>query len=149
MIDSRVSVWTNTTTHATGSTSNTGPTIDLLAFGVPVGGSYEQNPRFGIGAEILQTNTSGTAQVTTWEWEISNDDSTWYNGGYIGKNTLSTASAVYRLKTGLPTTMRYARADLDLKRQALSQVFPDSLDVPVAGRVRWHGAELTRWLRRL
>lgn len=109
MIDSRVSVWTNSTAHATGSTSNTGPTIDLLASGVPVGGSYEQNPRFGIGAEILQTNTSGTAQVTTWEWEISNDDSTWYNGGYIGKNTLSTASAVYRLKTGLPTTMRYAR----------------------------------------
>ena len=109
MNDSRVSVWTNTTTHATGSTSNTGPTIDLLASGVPVGGSYEVNPRFGIGAEILQTNTSGTAQVTTWEWEISADASTWYNGGYIGKNTLSTASAVYRLKTGLPTTMRYAR----------------------------------------
>ena len=109
MNDSRVSVWTNTTTHATGSTSNTGPTIDLLASGVPVGGSYEVNPLFGVGIEILQTNTSGTAQVTTWEWEISNDDSTWYNGGYIGKNTLSTASAVYRLKTGLHTTMRYAR----------------------------------------
>lgn len=109
MIDSRVSVWTNSTAHATGSTSNTGPTIDLLASGVPVGGSYEVNPLFGVGIEILQTNTSGTAQVTTWEWEISNDDSTWYNGGYIGKNTLSTASAVYRLKTGLPTTMRYAR----------------------------------------
>ena len=109
MNDSRVSVWTNTTTHATGSTSNTGPTIDLLASGVPVGGSYEVNPLFGVGIEILQTNTSGTGQVTTWEWEISNDDSTWYNGGYIGKNTLSTASAVYRLKTGLPTTMRYAR----------------------------------------
>lgn len=109
MIDSRVSVWTNTTTHATGSTSNTGPTIDLLASGVPVGGSYEVNPLFGVGIEILQTNTSGTAQVTTWEWEISNDDSTWYNGGYIGKNTLSTASAVYRLKTGIHTTMRYAR----------------------------------------
>ena len=109
MNDSRVSVWTNTTTHATGSTSNTGPTIDLLASGAPVGGSYEVNPLFGVGIEILQTNTSGTAQVTTWEWEISNDDSTWYNGGYIGKNTLSTASAVYRLKTGLPATMRYAR----------------------------------------
>ena len=109
MNDSRVSVWTNTTTHATGSTSNTGPTIDLLASGVPVGGSYEVNPLFGVGIEILQTNTSGTAQVTTWEWEISNDNSTWHNGGYIGKNTLSTASAVYRLKTGLPTTMRYAR----------------------------------------
>lgn len=109
MIDSRVSVWTNSTAHATGSTSNTGPTIDLLASGVPVGGSYEVNPLFGVGIEILQTTVSGTAQVTVWEWEISNDDSTWYNGGYIGKNTLSTASAVYRLKTGLPTTMRYAR----------------------------------------
>jgi hypothetical protein len=28
---------------------------------------------------------------------------------------------------GLNTTMRYARADLDLKRQALSQVFPEPL----------------------
>jgi len=109
MIDSRVSVWTNTTTHATGSTSNTGPTIDLLASGVLVGGSYEVNPLFGVGIEILQTNTSGTGQVTTWEWEISADASTWYNGGYIGKNTLSTASAVYRLKGDLTTTMRYAR----------------------------------------
>ena len=109
MIDSRVSVWTNTTSHLTGSTTNTGPTIDFMASGVPVGGTYETNPEFGYGVEIIQTNTSGTAQVTTWEWEISNDGSTWYNGGYIGKNTLSTASAVYRLKTGLPTTMHYAR----------------------------------------
>jgi hypothetical protein len=109
MKDSRVTVWTNTTSHLTGSTTNTGPTIDFMASGVPVGGTYETNPTFGYGVEILQTNTSGTAQVTTWEWEISNDGSTWYNGGYIGKNTLSTASAVYRLKTGLPTTMRYAR----------------------------------------
>lgn len=109
MIDSRVSVWTNTTSHLTGSTTNTGPTIDFMASGVPVGGTYETNPTFGYGVEIIQTNTSGTAQVTTWEWEISADASTWYNGGYIGKNTLSTASAVYRLKGGLPTTMRYGR----------------------------------------
>jgi integrase len=27
---------------------------------------------------------------------------------------------------GLNTTMRYARADLDMKRQAISQVFPDA-----------------------
>jgi len=74
-----------------------------------VGGTYETNPTFGYGVEIIQTNTSGTAQVTTWEWEISADASTWHNGGYIGKNTLSTASAVYRLKGGLPTTMRYGR----------------------------------------
>lgn len=109
MKDNRVTVWTNTTSHLTGSTTNTGPTIDFMASGVPVGGTYETNPTFGYGVEIIQTNTSGTAQVTTWEWEISADASTWYNGGYIGKNTLSTASAVYRLKGGLPTTMRYGR----------------------------------------
>ena len=109
MIDSRVSVWTNSTAHATGSTSNTGPTIDLLASGVPVGGSYEVNPLFGVGIEILQTTVSGTAQVTVWEWEISNDDSTWYNGGYIGSVAVAAASTTYRLKGGLPTEMRYAR----------------------------------------
>ena len=109
MKDSRVTVWTNTTSHLTGSTTNTGPTIEFMASGVPVGGTYETNPTFGYGVDIIQTNTSGTAQVTTWEWEISADASTWYNGGYNGKNTLSTASAVYRLKGGLPTTMRYGR----------------------------------------
>ena len=31
---------------------------------------------------------------------------------------------------GLNTTMRYARADLDLKRQALAQVFPDAIAPP-------------------
>lgn len=84
-------------------------------------------------------------------------------GRRIHPHALRHATAVHLLKSGvefatisqllghagLTTTMRYARADLDLKRQALSQVFPDSLGVPPAGRVRWHGAELTRWLRRL
>ncbi len=51
--------------------------------------------------------------------------------------------------SGLQTTMRYARADLDLKRQALSQVFPDALGAPKAGGMALHGTELTRWLRRL
>jgi integrase/recombinase XerD len=45
--------------------------------------------------------------------------------------------------------MRYARADLDLKRQALAQVFPDVLGAPKAGTMALHGTELTRWLRRL
>jgi integrase/recombinase XerD len=52
-------------------------------------------------------------------------------------------------RASVTTTVRYARADLDVKRQALAQVFPDSLGVPAAGRIRWHGAELTRWLSRL
>ena len=31
---------------------------------------------------------------------------------------------------GLNTTMRYARADLDLKRRALAQVFPETVAPP-------------------
>lgn len=84
-------------------------------------------------------------------------------GRQIHPHALRHATAVHLLKSGVEfatisqwlghasvtTTMRYARADLDLKRQALAQVFPETLGVPAAGRVRWHGAELTRWLRRL
>jgi integrase/recombinase XerD len=51
--------------------------------------------------------------------------------------------------SALNVTMRYARADLDLKRAALSQVFPDAIAPPRAGRLRIDGAELTHWLRRL
>jgi len=50
---------------------------------------------------------------------------------------------------GLNTTMRYARADLDLKRQAIAQVFPDALCPPPGGRLLIDGSELTGWLRRL
>jgi integrase/recombinase XerD len=49
----------------------------------------------------------------------------------------------------LNVTMRYARSDIDLKRAALSQVFPDTIAPPKAGRLRIDGAELTNWLRRL
>jgi integrase/recombinase XerD len=51
--------------------------------------------------------------------------------------------------SALNVTMRYARADLDLKRAALSQVFPDAIAPPRAGNLRIDGAELTNWLRRL
>ena len=49
----------------------------------------------------------------------------------------------------LNTTMRYARADIDLKRQALFQVFPEVLAPPPGGRLVVKGAELISWLRRL
>ena len=85
------------------------------------------------------------------------------SGRRIHPHALRHATAVHMLKDGIDfgtisqilghasivTTMRYARADLDLKRQALSQIFPDFLGPPLAGRIRWHGTELTRWLRRL
>jgi len=46
-------------------------------------------------------------------------------------------------------TMRYAKADMDLKRQALSQVFPETLAAPAGGKMRLEGTEISTWLRRL
>ena len=50
---------------------------------------------------------------------------------------------------GLNTTMRYARADLDLKRQALSQVFPEALAPPRGGRLLIDGSDVVGWLRKI
>jgi len=50
---------------------------------------------------------------------------------------------------GLNTTMRYARADIDLKRQAIAQVFPDALAPPRGGRFQPDGRDLVGWLRRM
>lgn len=50
---------------------------------------------------------------------------------------------------GLNTTMRYARADIDLKRQAIAQVFPDALAPPRGGRFQYDGRNLVGWLRRM
>lgn len=49
----------------------------------------------------------------------------------------------------LNTTMRYARADIDLKRQALGQVFPDTMAPPGADDFSPESVDLERWLRRL
>lgn len=49
----------------------------------------------------------------------------------------------------LNVTMRYARSDIDVKRAALSQVFPDAIAPPKPGHLRVDGAELINWLRRL
>jgi site-specific recombinase XerD len=50
---------------------------------------------------------------------------------------------------GLNTTMRYARADLDLKRRALAQVFPGAVTPPPGGRLLIDGGDLVGWLRRI
>jgi integrase/recombinase XerD len=50
---------------------------------------------------------------------------------------------------GLNTTMRYARADIDLKRQALAQVFPDALAPPRGGHLMLDGRDLVGWLLRM
>lgn len=50
---------------------------------------------------------------------------------------------------GLNTTMRYARADLDLKREALSQVFPEALAPPSRVHPLLDAEDLVGWLRRM
>jgi integrase/recombinase XerD len=50
---------------------------------------------------------------------------------------------------GLNTTMRYARSDIDLKRRALAQVFPDAIAPPAGGRLLLQGTDLMGWLRRM
>ena len=45
--------------------------------------------------------------------------------------------------------MRYARADIDLKRQALAQVFPEVLAPPKGGAFIFRDDNVTAWLRRL
>jgi integrase/recombinase XerD len=81
----------------------------------------------------------------------------------IHPHSLRHTTAVHLLKAGvdfatisqwlghasLNTTMRYARADLDLKRQALAQVFPEILAPPKGGAFVFRGEDITGWLRRL
>jgi integrase/recombinase XerD len=84
-------------------------------------------------------------------------------GKRIHPHSLRHTTAIHLLKAGvdfatisqwlghasLNTTMRYARADLDLKRQALAQVFPDVLAPPKGGAYIFRGEDITGWLRRL
>lgn len=49
----------------------------------------------------------------------------------------------------LNTTMIYAHVDLDLKRQALAQVFPDVLPAPRIGHLAIPEIDIMTWLRRL
>jgi site-specific recombinase XerD len=81
----------------------------------------------------------------------------------IHPHSLRHTTAIHLLKAGvdfatisqwlghasLNTTMAYARADLDLKRQALMQVFRDAPRPPRAGRVGLERLEVAGWLRRL
>lgn len=78
-------------------------------------------------------------------------------------HSLRHSTAIHLLKAGIDfatisqwlghasvnITMRYARADLDLKRAALAQVFPEALAAPRGGRFTIDGTDLTAWLRRL
>jgi len=84
-------------------------------------------------------------------------------GRRIHPHTLRHTTAVHLLKAGvdfatisqwlghasLNTTMVYARADMDLKRQALLQVFPDAPRPPRGGKLGPHHLDVVGWLRRL
>lgn len=84
-------------------------------------------------------------------------------GKRIHPHSLRHTTAIHLLKAGvdfatisqwlghasLSTTMRYARADIDLKRQALTQVFPEVLAPPKGGAFVFRGDDITGWLRRL
>lgn len=81
----------------------------------------------------------------------------------IHPHSLRHTTAIHLLKAGvdfatisqwlghatLIPTMEYARADLDTKRQALAQVFPDVMPVPRAGHVAPAQLDMVKWLRRL
>lgn len=84
-------------------------------------------------------------------------------GKSIHPHSIRHTTAIHLLKAGvdfasisqwlghasLNTTMVYARADIDLKRQALLQVFPDALAPPKAGNLKSGPVNLVDWLRRL
>ena len=81
----------------------------------------------------------------------------------IHPHSLRHTTAIHLLKAGvdfatisqylghatLTTTMQYARADIDTKRQALSQVFPDVMPPPQAGHVAPEQLDIVNWMRRL
>jgi site-specific recombinase XerD len=81
----------------------------------------------------------------------------------IHPHSIRHSTAVHLLKAGvdfasisqwlghasLNTTMIYARADIDLKRQALMQVFPEALAPVAAGNVALQRLDIVDWLRRL
>lgn len=85
------------------------------------------------------------------------------SGKLIHPHSIRHSTAIHMLKAGvdfasisqwlghanLNTTMIYARTDIDLKRQALTQVFPEALAPTTAGAVAHERLDIVSWLRRL
>ena len=107
--------------------------------------------RFGVRYLLQKYVAAGTTAAPT------------LAGKRIHPHSLRHTTAIHLLKAGvdfatisqwlghasLNTTMRYARADIDLKRQALAQVFPDVLAPPKGGAFAFHGDGVIGWLHRL
>jgi Phage integrase family len=83
-----------------------------------------------------------------------------YQQKHTHPHSLRHTTAIFLLKAGVDfatisqwlghatmnTTMTYARADLDLKRQALMQVFPEILAPPRAGQMSSAAVNIVDWL---
>lgn len=107
--------------------------------------------RFGVRYLLRKYLASSCATVST------------IQGKHLHPHSLRHTTAIHLLKAGvdfatisqwlghasLNTTMRYARADIDLKRQALAQVFPETLAPPRTKDSSPDSAHLEGWLRRL
>jgi integrase len=107
--------------------------------------------RFGIRYLLKKHIEAGGAKIDT------------LKGKRIHPHSLRHTTAIFLLKAGvdfatisqwlghatLNTTMTSARADLDLKRQALMQVFPEILAPPRAGHVASTTVNIVDWLKRL
>ena len=106
--------------------------------------------RFGVRYLLQQYITASTPAANTLQQK------------QIHPHCLRHTTAIYLLKAGvdfatishwlghatLNTTMKYARADLDLKREALAQVFPEVMSPPNA-RGTDVSLDVVGWLRRL
>jgi len=111
---------------------------------------------------LIVTGQSGivTADFGT---DLASREHSTLRGKSIHPHSLRHTTAIHLLKAGvdfasisqwlghtsLNTTMVYARADLDLKRQALLQVFPDALAAPKISNQTPARIGLFDWLRRL
>ncbi len=140
------SIWASTATRLRELTSGS-TTTDMSLFMNRRGGKLT---RFGVRYLLNKYVAASTATASTLREKR------------IHPHSLRHTTAIYLLKAGvdfatisqwlghasLNTTMKYARADLDLKRQALAQVFPEAL-VPPAGCGARVDVDLIGWLKRL
>ncbi|KVZ50912.1 tyrosine-type recombinase/integrase [Burkholderia ubonensis] len=142
-------IWASTaaTLRALAQTTLTDAASDGLLFANRRGGKLT---RFGVRYLLNKyisaaTTTAGTLQEKR-----------------IHPHSLRHTTAICLLKAGVDfatisqwlghatpnTTMKYARADLDLKRQALTQVFPETLAPTAVGGAKV-GVDVVEWLKRL
>lgn len=142
-------IWASTAARLQALAQQTfrGATTDVALFTNQRGGKLT---RFGVRYLLNKYVAAGSATASTLQEKR------------IHPHSLRHTTAIYLLKAGvdfatisqwlghstLNTTMKYARADLDLKRQALAQVFPEALAPPAASGARTD-VDLVGWLRRL